>query len=149
MVFQWGLTDSLSARFLSPSFAYVQVAQYLWAFLQHYLYVDLRTPLLQFGGRTRVDAEVGTARTINRLSHRKVETLKQVGTHSDGGGLYLEVTVGSDGTPRKSWLFRYAVAGRERQMGLGPRSDVPLARARDRALAAREMRRGGKDPLAE
>lgn len=87
------------------------------------------------------------ARTINRLSHRKVETLKKPGMHSDGGGLYLQVTQGSDGTPRKSWLFRYAVAGRERQMGLGPLSDVPLAVARDHALAAREMRRAGKDPI--
>jgi integrase len=34
-------------------------------------------------------------------------------------------------------------------MGLGPLSDVPLAEARDRALAAREMRRAGKDPIAE
>jgi integrase len=89
------------------------------------------------------------ARIVNRLSHRKVETLKLPGMHSDGGGLYLQVTEGSNGAPRKSWLFRYAVAGRERQMGLGPLSDVPLAEARDRALAAREMRRAGKDPIAE
>jgi hypothetical protein len=89
------------------------------------------------------------ARTINRLSHRKVETLKQPGMHGDGGGLYLQVTEGADGTPRKSWLFRYAVGGRERQMGLGPLSDVPLAEARNRALAARGLRRAGKDPIAE
>jgi integrase len=89
------------------------------------------------------------ARTINRLSHRKVETLKQPGMYSDGGGLYLQVTEGSDDTPRKSWLFRYAVAGRERQMGLGPLNDVPLAEARDRALAARELRRAGRDPITE
>jgi integrase len=89
------------------------------------------------------------ARTINRLSHRKVETLKEPGMHSDGGGLYLQVTQGSDGTPRKSWLFRFAVSGRERQMGLGPLADVPLAEARDLALAAREMCRAGKDPITE
>lgn len=89
------------------------------------------------------------ARTINRLSHRKVETLKKPGMHSDGGGLYLQVTEGSDGAPRKSWLFRYAVAGRERQMGFGPLSDVPLAEARNRATAARELRREGKDPIVE
>jgi integrase len=89
------------------------------------------------------------ARTINRLSHRKVETLKQPGMHGDGGGLYLQVTEGADGTARKSWLFRYAVAGRERQMGLGPLRDVPLAEARNCALAARELRRAGKDPIAE
>jgi integrase len=89
------------------------------------------------------------ARTINRLSHRKVEALKKPGMHSDGGGLYLQVTEGADRTPRKSWLFRYAVAGRERQMGLGPLSDVSLAEARDRALSARELRRAGTDPITE
>lgn len=89
------------------------------------------------------------ARTVNRLSHRKVEALKAAGMYADGGGLYLQVTVGSDNTPRKSWLFRYSVAGRERQMGLGPLGDVPLSEARDRASAAREMRRAGKDPLVE
>jgi integrase len=89
------------------------------------------------------------ARTINRLSHRRVETLKKPGMHNDGGGLYLQVTQGADGTPRKSWLFRYAVAGRERQMGFGPLADIPLAEARELALAAREMRRAGKDPITE
>lgn len=69
--------------------------------------------------------------------------------HNDGGGLYLQVTEAADGTPRKSWLFRYAIAGRERQMGLGPLSDVSLAEARDRATAARELRRAGKDPITE
>jgi hypothetical protein len=46
------------------------------------------------------------ARVVNRLSHRTVETLKEPGMQSDGGGLYLQITQGSDGTPRKSWLFR-------------------------------------------
>ena len=69
--------------------------------------------------------------------------------HSDGAGLYLQITRGADGTPKKSWLFRYTVSGRERQMGLGPLSDVPLAEARNRALSARELRRAGKDPIVE
>jgi integrase len=89
------------------------------------------------------------ARTINRLSHRKVETLKRPGMYGDGGGLYLQLTEGADGTPRKSWLFRYAAAGRERQMGLGRLEDVSLVEARDRASAAREQRRDGKDPIVE
>lgn len=89
------------------------------------------------------------ARTINRLTHRKVETLKAPGMYSDGGGLYLQVTQSSEGGPRKSWIFRYAAAGRERQMGLGPLKDVPLAEARERASAARELRRAGKDPIIE
>ena len=63
--------------------------------------VLVRQPLLQSGGRTRVETEVGVARTINRLTHKKVETLKQIGMHADGGGLYLQVTEGADGVRRQ------------------------------------------------
>ena len=45
------------------------------------------------------------ARTINHLSHRKVETLRKPGMYSDGGGLYLQVTQGSDGTPESLGSF--------------------------------------------
>jgi hypothetical protein len=31
-------------------------------------------------------------RTLNRLSARQVATIKEVGRHSDGGGLYLRIT---------------------------------------------------------
>lgn len=37
------------------------------------------------------------------------------GMHADGNGLYLYVKPG--GT--KSWIFRYQLAGRRREMGLG------------------------------
>lgn len=89
------------------------------------------------------------ARTINRLSARKVETLTKPGMFNDGGGLYLQVTAGADGTARKSWLFRYVIDLRERQMGLGPLSDVTLADARLRASEARQLRRAGRDPIIE
>jgi integrase len=65
------------------------------------------------------------------------------GMHCDGGGLYLQ----SDGGTRRSWIFRYIVAGRERQMGLGPIDIVPLAEARQVAAQCRRMRFEGKDPL--
>lgn len=97
--------------------------------------------LYMFTRRMGVEAEVDLARTINRLSHKKVETLKKPGMHPDGGGLYLQVTEAADGTPRKSWLFRYTVGGRERQMGLGPISDVSLAEARERAVVGRPSAR--------
>ena len=41
------------------------------------------------------------ARAIHKLKFRQVETLKKVGRHSDGGGLYLKIT--SDGSRR--WVF--------------------------------------------
>lgn len=43
--------------------------------------------------------------------------------------------------------FRYRVAGRERQMGLGPLEFVTLAEAREKARAARLQRYNGEDPL--
>jgi integrase len=89
------------------------------------------------------------AREINRLSHREAESISRPGMHSDGGGLYLQVTKGTDGSIRKSWLFRYSANGRERQMGLGPLKDIKLATARLRAAEARELRRSGKDPIVE
>jgi integrase len=64
---------------------------------------------------------------------------------SDGGGLYLRVaTYGS-----KSFVFRYMVRGRARDMGLGPVHTVSLAEARQAALDARKLLRAGKDPIEE
>ncbi len=59
----------------------------------------------------------------------------------DGDGLYLQVAAGNT----KSWLFRYTLRGKAREMGLGPVGEppdgVPLAKAR--ILAARRGRRCG------
>ena len=71
---------------------------------------------------------------VNKLNARLVSTLTKPGRHSDGGGLYLNVSK----TGAKSWLFMYKVAGRRREMGLGPARDVPLALARELASAARQ-----------
>jgi integrase len=67
--------------------------------------------------------------------------------HCDGGGLYLQVTQGADGTPRRSWLYRYVIHGRERQMGLGSLIDTTLAEAREKAACARKQRGQGDDPI--
>src|SRR6266566_4120802 len=83
-------------------------------------------------------------RRINRLSSAWVRSAKP-GMHCDGGGLYLQSTLGADGTIRKSWLFRYALNGRERQMGLGSIETVGLADARQRALDARHLCQQGID----
>ncbi len=80
---------------------------------------------------------------INKLSARKVETVTKAGRHSDGGGLYLNVTT----TGSKSWVFMYKTAGRRREMGLGPARDVPLTRARTLAADARQLLVSGHDPL--
>jgi integrase len=85
-------------------------------------------------------------RSIQRLSAAKVKTAK-AGMWCDGGGLYLQCTSGADGV-RKSWIFRYATKGRERQMGLGPLDTVSLAEAREKAAECRRLRAQGIDPIA-
>ena len=55
------------------------------------------------------------ARTTNRLSSAKVKT-KTPGMYADGGGLYLQVTLGVNQQIRRSWVFRFAINGRERLM---------------------------------
>jgi integrase len=67
----------------------------------------------------------------------------------DGDGLYLQVARGDT----KSWLFRYMLFGKSREMGLGPVGDpphgVPLTRARVLAGEARALLRERRDPLRE
>ena len=72
---------------------------------------------------------------------------KAPGLYADGGGLYLQVTVGVGGHVNRSWCFRYTTGGRTREMGLGPTHTVGLAAARAAALEARQLRLRGVDPL--
>ena len=65
------------------------------------------------------------------------------GRYGDGCGLYPQV--GPTGT--KSWLFRYRVGSREREMGLGAYPTTTLARAREKAAKCRQLRQEGKDPI--
>lgn len=88
-------------------------------------------------------ASVTAVRTINRLSAIEVQRLKRPGYHCDGGGLYLRVT--HQGT--KSWLFRFTLAARTRDMGLGPYPAVSLAAAREAALICRQKVAADEDPI--
>lgn len=72
-----------------------------------------------------------------------VRQLRGAGRYPDGGGLYLQITPSG----ARSWIFRYRVAGRERQMGLGPLEFVSLSDAREKARVARLQRYHGEDPL--
>src|SRR5215475_8886532 len=83
------------------------------------------------------------AQTTGRLTALKVERLKsKSGMHSDGGGLYLQVTSGG-----ASWVLRYMLNGKAREMGLGPLALYGLADARAKALDARRLRHAGIDPI--
>lgn len=84
------------------------------------------------------------ARQLHTLSARTVATLTNAGRHSDGGGLYLNITA----TGARSWVFMWKVAGKRREMGLGSLRDVPLAKARERAAEARQKLAEGLDPIA-
>jgi integrase len=106
------------------------------------------------------------ARAINKLTARTAATLTEIGRHTDGGGLYLEVARGKS----KSWMFLYRspvhrtqrdgkagtapkMVGKLREMGLGAygteTDKVSLAAARDLAEAARKLIKDGLDPLDE
>ncbi len=85
------------------------------------------------------------ARAVNRLSARAVQTATRAGYHPDGAGLYLQVSA----TGAKSWIFRYTIRGKSREMGLGPLSLVPLADARERAAICRRQLLDDIDPIAE
>lgn len=83
--------------------------------------------------------------SIHRLSAMTVYHSNTPGYYADGGGLVLQVSR----TGTKSWIFRYRVGGRRHEMGLGSCSLVTLAKARELALACRQLLREGYDPLAE
>ena len=66
------------------------------------------------------------------------------GMTNDGDGLYLKL----GRTGGASWIFRYKLAGKSRDMGLGRHPEVSLAVAREKAAEARKLSKSGVDPLA-
>jgi integrase len=84
------------------------------------------------------------AHAIHRLSALVVRNIKQPGCYADGGNLYLQVSPGG----AKSWLFRYRINARAREMGLGPLHAVDLDAARTLAKGYRVQLIAGVDPIA-
>src|SRR6187401_898299 len=78
-----------------------------------------------------------------KLSQTRADKIKDAGRYGDGRGLYLQVSEAGN----RSWLFRYELRGRERAMGLGSCTDFTLEEARERARAARQLLKDGRDPL--
>ena len=85
------------------------------------------------------------ARSINKLADRTVKAKTKQGLYSDGNGLYLQITKAGV----KSWLFRFMLSGKAREMGLGPVHEITLAQARIDAQACKTMLREGIDPIEE
>jgi integrase len=67
-----------------------------------------------------------------------------IGTHTDPAtrGLHLQVT-----SRGRSWIYRFQLDGRRREMGLGSTKEVTLATARQKAAEARLCVSRGEDPL--
>ena len=82
-------------------------------------------------------------RSIHRLSAIKVGSLKRPGYYADGGSLYLRIAPG--GT--KGWIFRFGLAGKMRDAGLGTFPTVSLVKARKHAEGYRQLVAAGVDPI--
>jgi len=70
------------------------------------------------------------------------------GLYADGGNLYLQVAVNGDSVAR-SWIFRFAIDGKRREMGLGAVHTFGLKDARAKAAELRKLVYEGRDPIAE
>ena len=81
---------------------------------------------------------------MGKLNPKQVENLTEPGTYEDGEGLRLVVKP----TGRKSWVLRFQLAGRRREMGLGSYPEISLKTARLEASSKRRHLIGGVDPLA-
>jgi integrase len=81
---------------------------------------------------------------VGKLESKTLNSLPK-GKHSDGDGLILVVARPGVG----SWVVRYQVNGRRRDMGLGAYPAVGLAKARQLAAAIRQQTIRKVDPLAE
>ncbi len=83
------------------------------------------------------------AKQIDRLSALTVSRAKEKGYYPDGGNLYLQVARGG----AKTWIFRYMLNGKSREMGLGGVSSLTLADARAKAAECRKLLNEGIDPI--
>src|SRR5712675_256747 len=81
----------------------------------------------------------------NLLSATKVKNLKTPGDYLDGRGLYLQVRSESS----KSWLLKFSVRKRAREMGLGSAFDFSLAEAREMRDRYRKLIGQGIDPIEQ
>lgn len=82
-------------------------------------------------------------RQTNRLTAITVNSKKVQGFYLDGNGLYLQVSASGS----KSWILRFMLAGRTRDMGLGSTSDWTLSEVREQARKYRQLLAEGIDPI--
>ena len=84
---------------------------------------------------------------MGKLTIKTIESLVRsggVGKTNDGDSLYFQISKAGV----SSWIFRYKLEGKGREMGLGPYPTVSLAKARQLAADQRKVLAAGADPLA-
>ena len=79
-----------------------------------------------------------------QLSAIKVKSIKAPGYYLDSDGLYLQVS--SSGT--KSWIYRFMLENRRRDMGLGSLDTLSLADARIQRNDQKKLVKQGIDQIA-
>jgi integrase len=88
-----------------------------------------------------------TERHEMKLTNITIEEslLKKPGRHTDDSckGLHLWVK----NNYKSSWVLRYTLFGKRRNMGLGPYPEISLKEARQRAIQARNSINKGVDPI--
>ena len=84
------------------------------------------------------------AYSTNKLSVKRIRSLQE-GAHGDGGGLWLRKSANG----KASWIYRYRLYGKQRQMGLGSYPTVSLAKARKDRDQWAEIVERGLDPQLE
>tara|TARA_R110002072_G_scaffold92563_1_gene205942 strand:+ start:332 stop:1567 length:1236 start_codon:yes stop_codon:yes gene_type:complete len=82
---------------------------------------------------------------VSKLNPKKIENLTTPGTYEDGNGLRLVVKPNGS----KSWVLRFQLNKKRREMGLGRFPDVSLKKARVDAATQRGLLLKRRDPLTE
>jgi len=77
-----------------------------------------------------------------KLTDTKLRTLSEPGKHSDGLGLYLEITKAGG----RYWRMKYRFAGKEKRLAFGVYPDISLKMARESASKARKLLQDNQDP---
>ena len=80
---------------------------------------------------------------VMNLTATKVKNIKKAGRYTDLNGLALLVTK----TISKSWVYRYQIGGKRRDMGLGKYPAISLAQARELRDDASKLIASGIDPI--
>ena len=80
-----------------------------------------------------------STRQLQRLTALKIGKLDAPGQYPDGGNLYFQISE----TGSRSWIFKFTLRRRSREMGLGPLSLISLAAARAEAAKCRALLKEG------